>query len=138
MPLVATWTGKEVIPYMFPEEAKRIVIKLANSVTIVAGTVIGRNATGDVWDTYANAGALDPAKAILGITTTVDGSGNHFYGSQASGEMDESHLHTFAFVSGTFLVSDLTGLDAGAVTDLKATLIAGDDVADPNAVVRIP
>jgi hypothetical protein len=139
MPTTAavTWSAKKLEPLNYPDNAERQPVKLAASLTLAAGTILGRVASTDLWGAYADTTTTDPARAILGVDTATDASGNHFYGAQASSEYGEAHLHTWAFVSGTFKVSDLTGLDAGAVTDLKAALIFGDTIADGNAVIRI-
>jgi len=132
-----TWTAQKLEPFLYPDRAERIAVKLAPSLTLAKGTVLGRNATTNLWGAYVDAGATDPARAILGIDTATDASGNHFYGTQASSEYGEAHLHTWAFISGDFKAADLTGLDANGQADLRGSLVYGDNLADAEAVIHI-
>lgn len=132
MPLVTTFTAQKLEPYMNPEDAKTISIKLSASKTLAAGTVLGRKTTGNTWEAYndANSDGTEVAKAILQYAVATDASGNAFFGTAASSEFGESSLTVPAYISGTFHLGDLTGLDANGLADLNANLIFGDSVSD--------
>jgi head decoration protein D len=134
-----TFTAQKLEPFNYPEHAEKAPIKLAPSLTLTKGTVLGRITASDLWAAYNNALAtgVEVARAILMYDVVTDAQGNHFYGAQASSEHGEAHSHAPAYISGNFRAADLVGLDAAAVTDFAARLIYGDTIADPNAVIHI-
>lgn len=138
MALQTTFTCQKVEPYMNPELAKTVSIKLANSLTLAKGTVLGRITASNLWAAYndANSNGTEVARLILQYDVATDASGNHFFGAAASSEFGESVLTVPAFYSGVFANADLTGLDANGLADLQGNLIFGDSLADANAVIR--
>lgn len=135
-----TFSGQRLEPHSYPDQAQVLPIKLAPSLTLAKGTVLGRITASNLWAAYDDAlsTGVEVARAILQIDVATDASGNHFYGAQASSEQGESHTHAPAYVSGNFRVADLTGIDANGLADLKGSLIYGDTLADTaNAVIHI-
>lgn len=125
MPLLYTFTCRKLEPLFNPAAARQLPVKLINSVSYVAGQVLGEvTATPGTFKAYAsgNSDGSETPKCLLSVDTTTNSSGEHFFGQQAASEHGESHLHTFAFFSGAFKTSDLTGLDANAVTKLGRLL----------------
>lgn len=140
MPLIHTFTGVKLEPFMNPDMARTITVKLAPSLTLAAGAVLGRVDATNLWVAYVDA-AVDGsgvARAILQYAVATDATGKHFIGAAAVSEHGQFELSVPAYDRGDFLVADLVGLDAAAIADLKARLIYGDNVADAGAVVRIP
>lgn len=91
-------------------------IKLGNSLTLAKGTVMGQITATGLWKAYAS-GSVDGSevpKAILAYDCVSDGSGNITIGG---GSMGETYLTAPAFIVGDFLISELTGLDATALTN---------------------
>ena len=140
MPLVTTFNCKKLETYLGdPDDAKTISIKLGNSLTLAAGTVLGRKASDDKWYAYndANSDGTQVARAILQYDIATDSSGNAFFGTAAASELGESSLTVPAYITGDFLVSELTGLDAAGLADLFGRLVFGDALNDANAVIHI-
>src|SRR5262245_41579487 len=140
MPQVHTFTGQKLEPYMNPDQARTVSIKLAPSLTLTKGTVLGRITASKLWKAYAsgNSDGSQTARAILMYDVVTDGSGNHFYGGQASSEQGQGEASVPAYISGDFFGTDLTGLDAAGLTNLGGHLIFGTDFTDVNRVVHIP
>jgi len=140
MPLVTTFTVQKLEPVFNAEEALVMSVKLGNSLTLAAGTVLGRKASDNKWYAYndANSDGTEVARAILQYAVATDSSGNAFYGTAAASELGESVLTVPAFINGNFAVADLTGLDANGLADLGGHLVFGDNLADTaNAVIHI-
>lgn len=140
MPLVTTFTVQKLEPYMKPEEATTISIKLGNSLTLAAGTVLGRKTSDNKWYAYAtgNSDGTETAQAILQYAVATDSSGNAFFGAAASSEFGESSLTVPAYISGIFHIGDLTGLDAAGLADMNGNLVFGDSATDTTlGVIRI-
>jgi hypothetical protein len=137
---IITYTGGGLEPFIHPEAARKVAVKLDVSLALAKGTVLGRKTADNKWKAYAdgNADGSQEAKLILCDDVATDASGNHYLGAAAASEHEESYTSVPAFVSGYFKVSDLVGLDAAALADLKARLIFGDNLADAEAVVYIP
>lgn len=134
-----TWNGQKLEPHSYPDAAQVVPVKLAPSLTLAKGTVLGRITASDLWAAYNDAlsTGVEVARAILQYDVATDASGNHFYGAQASSEYGEAHTHASAYISGNFRTADLVGLDANAMTDLKGSLIYGDTIASATAVIHI-
>lgn len=134
-----TFAGAKLEPYNYPEQAQVFPIKLAASLTLAKGTVLGRVTTGNLWKAYSDAASdgSEVAKAILQYDVVTDASGNHFFGTSAAAEYGQSYAEVPAYISGNFKISDLTGLDANGLADLKGSLIYGDSVADTAGVIHI-
>ncbi len=137
---VITWSPAKLEPYIHPDKAEQVVVKLAPSLTLAKGTVLGRITASDLWAAYNDAlsTGVEVARAILGHDVATDAGGLHYYGAQASSEYGEAHLHAWAYISGDFAVADLVGLDANGLADMKGSLIYGDTLADTTkAVIHI-
>lgn len=122
-----TYTGTKLEPYEDPEGAVVRSVLFGNSLTIAKGTVLGIVTTGEKWAAYANANSngTEVARGIAMYDFTTDGSGKVTIGGDSSVTFDTAPI----YVSGTFLISELTGLDANAVTDfgriIEGTISAG-------------
>jgi hypothetical protein len=140
MPQVHTFTVDKLEPAMNPDLARTIAIKLAPSLTLAKGTVLGRITASNLWAAYnnANANGTEVARAILQYDVVTDAGGLHYYGGQASSEQGQGEPSVPAYMCGDFFGADLVGLDAAGLADLFARLIFGDDLADANRVIHIP
>lgn len=140
MPLIHTFTGQKLEPAMNPDLARTISIKLAASLTLAAGTVLGRVTSGNLWKAYAdgNSDGSEVARAILVYPVATDADGKHYIGTSATSEHGQYETSVPAYISGDFYDADLTGLDAAGLADMMGRIILGDDLADANAVVHIP
>lgn len=135
MPTAATdtYSRDRLVPVIRPEEATKLHVQLATG-TYAKGTLLGEvTATPGIYAAYnnANANGTETARCILEYAVTVDGSGN----ISALTDRGATTKSTPAYRGGTFLTTDLVGLDAAAITDLGAHLIQGT-VA--NGVLVIP
>lgn len=125
---------------MNPDLARTISIKLAPSLTLARGTVLGRVAASNLWIAYLT-GAVDGsgvARAILQYDVATDAGGLHYFGGAAVAEHGHGEPVCPAYMSGDFFDADLIGFDTDALNDLNARLIFGDDLADANAIIHIP
>lgn len=109
----------------------------------VTVTTPGKSAAG-YWGGYNDAASgasagLATAKRILQYATRVDGQGKHYGGSDLGADHNAFLRAVPAYIAGTFLTSQLVGLDANAVTDL-GRIIAGDvaSIAAPTTIIRLP
>jgi head decoration protein D len=138
MPQVHTFTGQKLEPYMNPDKARTIGIKLAPSTTLTKGTVLGRITASNLWRAYAdgNVDGSQTARAILQYDVVTDAGGLHYYGGQAASELGHGEPTAPAYMKGDFFGADLVGLDAAGLADLFGRLIWGDTIADPNAVIH--
>jgi len=129
-----------ILPALDGENALSRPIKLKPSLTLAKGTVLGRVAADGLYKAYADAASdgSGVARCILEYAVATDADGNHFLGAQASSEHGEIRPTVSAFFAGNFKVADLTGFDAAAQADLGARLIEGTNLADANAIVRLP
>lgn len=120
MPTAATTTyaGDKLEPFIKPETAAVIQVRLTVSKTYVKGQVLGEiTATPGIYEEYDDA-AVDGtavAKSILQYACSTDASGNVTF---AGGELGETYKSAPAYVAGFFSCADLTGLDAAGVADL--------------------
>jgi hypothetical protein len=105
------------------------------SVTIAKGTVVGRvTATGKV-AAYANANSdgTEVAIGIMPYSITTDASGNiTVQGGNVLGTTQDT---VPIIIAGYFLVADITGLDAGALTDLGAHAVWGNGTSTGEIVI---
>jgi hypothetical protein len=140
MPQVHTFTGQKLEPYMNPDQARTIAVKIAPSQTLTKGTVLGRITASNLWKAYnnGNADGSEVARAILQYDVVTDAGGLHYYGTQASSEQGQGEPSVPAYITGDFFGTDLTGLDAPGMADFFARFIFGDDIADANRVIHIP
>lgn len=105
----------------------------------VTETTPGKPAKG-YWAAYndSNSDGTEVARAILkeAAVTNPDGSIKSLNGTITGG----GPLHASAYTSGTFLGSDLTGLDANGLADMKGTVIAGipSTLTSASTVIRFP
>jgi hypothetical protein len=124
MPItLATLTPTKLEPYMDPQAARTVALQFSASQTLAKGTVIGQiTATGKA-KAYATGnvdGSQNPV-GFLAYDIVVDASGNVVYGPSGSAVdlTRGSEITAPVYYKGTFLQSDLTGLDAGGITAFK-------------------
>lgn len=135
MPTAAstTYTADVLMPMYSSPEPTVLPVKLTASTVYAKGTVLAEiTATPGIYGVYADAGAggLGVARCLLQYACAVDASGNVTFGTVATGgSFGETHKTAPAYFSGTFKTTELTGLDAAAVTDLSGHIIYGS-VAD--------
>lgn len=139
MPLIHTFTEQKLLPFQNPDDAKTVTVVLGNSLTLAAGTVLGRKTSDNKWYAYSNAASdgTEVARAILQYAIATSADGKHYIGGAAASEHGQYELHAIAYINGDFAVADLTGLDANGLADMQGFLLFGDDLADANAVIHI-
>lgn len=126
-----------ITPLYEAEEALVVNVNIPANTTLAAGTVLGEvTATPGIFKAYAtgNVDGSGVARAICMYDVKSDANGVVSIGETAGGEFGNTQKCVPVYVSGIFNVADLTGLDADAVTDLKAVLISGDTTA---GIIRI-
>ncbi len=120
---VATFTPVKLEPYMNPAGARTIAMEFAASQTLARGTVIAQITASGKAKAYTDANTDGSGVAIgfLVYDIVVDSSGNIVYGpSGATADLTRGFEKTApVYWKGNFLQSDLTGLDAAAITDMK-------------------
>jgi len=132
MPTTAqnTFSNQGLVPFMDPEQALSYHVKLPNSATVAKGTIIGEiTASPGNYKAYAS-GSSDGSqipKAITAYDVVVDSSGNHTIGGGSQGE---TSLTAPAYFAGTFRTTDLTGLDATAITNSPSWRLISGSTAD--------
>ena len=112
-------------PYVNPDMARTLAVQFGPSLTIAKGTIIGLiTATGK--------GAAYAAASVDGSQTNIIGPAVYDFTTDASGNVTLGGTGTVAGITvsvdqtaevyyrGDFLETELTGLDANAVTVLKA------------------
>lgn len=119
-----TYSASRLDPAFRPDLAPVIDVALAASQTLAKGTVLGRVTATGAYKAYAsgNSDGSQTAKVILQYSVTVDGSGN----ITIEGEWGITRKTAPVFVAGYFRTEDLTGLDAGGVTNLGGCVVKGD------------
>lgn len=131
MSLVHTYSCDQIQPAIYPELARKDTVKFAASLTLAKGTVVAQVTTGGLWNTYddAQTNGRQVAKGILPYAITTDASGNISISGTGTGDEHFSEkTHIDIWITGYFLTSELTGLDAAGVADL-GRLVSGT-VAD--------
>lgn len=130
MPTTAQHTfsaSSRLDPLFRPEDEKIIHVALTVSTTYARGQVVGEvTATPGTYKLYATA-AVDgsgTARGVLKYGCSTDASGN----ITIMGEWGTTHKTAPMIMpgSGLYKTSELTGMDADAVVDLKAVLVQGD------------
>ncbi len=120
-----TYTVTCLQPHMDPGDARTIDVEFEASLTLAAGTLLGRvTATGrhKAYTTAAVDGSGVWEGLILQWPITTDASRN----VSIQGDDNASTSKTApAFWKGAFKCSDLTGLDTDAVADANARVILG-------------
>jgi hypothetical protein len=121
---VATLSPVKLEPYMNPRGARTMAVAFVASQTLARGTVIGQVTASGLYKAYAS-GNSDGSQVPIGLLVydiVVDASGNVVIGTTGSvADLTRGFSKTAEiYWQGTFLESDLTGLDANAVTVFKA------------------
>jgi hypothetical protein len=132
------WSGQKLEPYMDPEDILVLNVNIPVSTTIAKGTVLGElTATPGTFKAYAtgNVDGSETAKAVMMYDVVSDAAGNIRIGGQATSEFGENLKAVPAYFRGTFLTTDLVGLDAAAIADFGGHLVQGPIA---NGIVRIP
>jgi len=122
--LLAYYSPVKLEPYQNPQDARTRAVALGASLTMARGTVLGQKTSDGKYYPYAtgNSDGTETARGLLVYTCVTDSDGNVILGDTGT-VVDLTHaFETTAeiYESGTFLESDLTGLDSGAITDLGA------------------
>ena len=132
MPTAAllTFGGARLIPLKNAEDARMENIQLKASTTYAKGTLVGEiTASPGTYGPYAsgNSDGTQLPTHILEYACKTDASKNITLGDGTAGnEWGLTVKAAPAFRCGYFACEDLVGLDANAVTALKARLTAGD------------
>lgn len=121
--LIGTQTPVKLEPYINPAQARTVALQFSPTQTLARGTVIGQITASGKAKAYAT-GNVDGSQFPVGFLEydiVVDASGNVTYGpTGATSDLTRGFEITApVYWAGTFLESDLVGLDAGAVTALK-------------------
>lgn len=138
MPTAAlyTYSNAGLVPVFDRDlRAQQHRVKLGNSLTLAKGTVLGQITATGLWVAYAS-GSADGSqipRAILAYDTVTDAGGLHTIGG---GAQAETYTDTVAFFAGDFDVTDLTGLDATALTNSKTWYLLWGSVTA--GVIRLP
>lgn len=114
-----TYDRLQVASPAFPHPTE--AFKLAPSLTLAKGTVLGQITASGLYKAYAsgNADGSQKARVILQYAVTTDAGGN------ATDDIGGISPTAAAYMAGCFNYSDLTGFDAQAATDLGARFING-------------
>lgn len=126
--------GTKLEPAEFPQDARLDAAQLGDSLTLAAGTVLGKKTADNKLYAYNDSltNGLQTAVAILVYATATDASGNHYTGDSATpSDTNLPHRDCSIYIAGTFRTTDLTGYDANAGTDLHARTL-------PSGFIRIP
>lgn len=140
--LLATYAPTKLEPFIHPEDARTLAVPVLPSLTVARGTLLGlvtsAGATQGKAGVYASANA-DGTQIPLGPAVydfVSDASGNVVIGGTGSTYdlTRGSMLTTEVYWKGTFLESELTGLDANAISVLKARELG----VSTNRMLHIP
>src|SRR5438270_679742 len=109
-----TYDRLQVASPAFPHPTE--AFKLAPSLTLAKGTVLGQITASGLYKAYAsgNADGSQTARVILQYAVTTDASGN------VTDDIGGISPTAAAYEGGCFDWSDLTGFDANAATNLGA------------------
>jgi hypothetical protein len=123
-----TWSAANRLDPIFDDDDVDILnVKLAASTTFAKGTVLGEvTATPGTYRAYAsgNVDGSQTPKGILRYGCTTDASGNiTLIGEQGA---TQQHAPMIMGAGAYWKTSELVGMDANAVTLLKAALVSGD------------
>jgi hypothetical protein len=128
---VDSWGLDRLDPFMEPDEASEVAVNLKPSTAYPKGTLLGEiTATPGIFAPYAsgNTDGTEIPKLILRHSCVTDANGVITYGTSVTtgqfGPEPPSKV-TDAYYSGIFKTTDIPGLDAAAVTAMKARLISG-------------
>jgi hypothetical protein len=137
MPTAAlnTFSNAALQPVYDAGGAKQQHVNLPASVTYARGTVLGEvTATPGLFKAYLT-GSVDGSqvpKAILTYDCATDAGGNITVGG---GNLGQTFKSAPAYFAGTFKTSELTGLDAAALTGKPAWNLVSGTVTD--GILRI-
>jgi hypothetical protein len=124
-----TFTVAKLEPAYAPELAKTDAFKIGAGAH-VAGEILGFVAATGAVDTYAtgNSDGTETAAVIAVYDMYSDGT-NVSLTADSALLPGETATTAPCYVMGFFDCADLTGLDAGAITDMKARLIGANTVS---------
>jgi hypothetical protein len=132
-----TISNARLQPAMWPEDARWTAARFTTSVTIARGTVLGKITATGVLAAYANANSdgTETAVAIAMYDMKTDANGRVYFVSGSTAAVETAEVKSFltapVYIAGTFDAADLTGEDANALTDFKASTLF-------NGLIRIP
>lgn len=128
------YSNAKLEPVEFPQDARIDAARLGASLTLAAGTVLGKKTSDSKLYAYnnSNSDGTEVAVAILVYATATDASGNHYFGGVSTASpVNLPHNDCSVYVAGAFDTSELTGWDTAAATDFHARAL-------PSGYVRIP
>lgn len=136
---VNTFRGTKLEPAR-PCDARTEAVVFSVSKTIAKGTILGRVTATNKWEAYNDGAAtgVEVARGIAMYDIVTDSNGDVYFGTSAVSEQGNVSKTAPIYVSGDFMCSELTGLDANGIADLRGRLIYGDDKDDANAMIHIP
>lgn len=111
----------------------------ANISGLTGGTPVFANThttTGAIANTYAKYAGSGNCVGFSEYDVATDAAGNVSFGLQAGSQFGVTYLSAPVYINGDFLLSDLSGVDANAVTTLGARMIIGSLSA--GGVLHIP
>jgi hypothetical protein len=128
------YANSKLTPVQDPQDARWTAGVFGPSLTLAAGTVLGKKTADGKLYAYvdANADGTQTAVGYLMYAINTDASGQAYLGGSATASSLNPPFTTAPyFYAGTFDPADLTGNDAAANTDLKVTTL------QPSGYLRI-
>lgn len=119
-----TYTNLSLAPVIHPDAARQISVPFKAAVANIArGTILGQVTATGLWSAYSNGNVdgTETARGIAAYDMQVDGNGKITLSgtaAQSGGDQGEKFSEAPVYVAGYFATTDLTGLDAAAVTEL--------------------
>lgn len=115
MTTIDTITTQRLDPFRNPEKANTEAFQFAPNLTVAKGTVCGFITASKLTKPYANANndGSETASVIAQYSFTTDAQGKVLFAGERL-RRDTAPCYT----RGDFLVTELVGLDAAAITDL--------------------
>jgi hypothetical protein len=119
---ITTFDCAKISPFIYPELARTMTVRLGASLTLAKGTVLGElSATPGTFEDYSNAASdgTEVARAILPYDVKTDADGLITLGDVSTGmEQGQKYRSIDVWITGYFRTTDLTGLDANGAVDL--------------------
>ena len=116
-----------LVPFRNAQDARTQAFAFGNSLNLVAGTVVGQVTATKKLKAYAS-GNSDGSEIPIGVleydvVTNATGKVQGYVGER----LDYAFEHSSVFLVGEFKVSELTGLDANAITKLGRVFNSGTE-----------
>jgi hypothetical protein len=129
MPTTAahTYSCDKLIPYSHPQDARMEATAFGANLTLAKGTVLGQVTATGLFAAYndANANGTEVANRILPYAIRTDANGKITLGDVSTGnEHGEKYDTIPCYTAGEFLESELVGLDANGLADLRGRYLS--------------